>query len=55
MPDHLTHGDLLRRFGEYEPAIASGDAFHDSQMPQINHDLFQESPGNVVFLSDYSN
>lgn len=55
MSDNLSHRDLLRCSGENEPAIPSGDAFHDAQVPQVNHDLLKESPGNIVFLGDLSN
>lgn len=48
MPDNLAHRDLLRRFGKNEPAISSCDALHDTQMSQVNHDLFEEAAGNII-------
>ncbi|MGV2332830.1 MAG UNVERIFIED_CONTAM: hypothetical protein LVR18_01370 [Planctomycetaceae bacterium] len=45
----LSHGDFGGIFGKFETADATGDTEHPSAGFEIEHDLFEEASGNVIF------
>ena len=50
----LSHGDFGGIFGKFETADATGDTEHPAAGFEIEHDLFEEATGNVIFFGDFA-
>jgi hypothetical protein len=55
MPDNLSHADAFRVFRETIPSLFPSHTVHPTTLLEIEHDVFEETFGNVVTPGELDN